>query len=120
MVAGHDGDILRGAEPFEEGVGLRKFCWKRKIDQVTGDRDMVDGLRLEIRDDAVEHGGEVKMPAPLVPVDEAADAFAHEIEQTRCRQRRKMRVRQMRQHETRHSTQSNHRAMIERARSAAV
>src|SRR5437763_1972884 len=76
VIAGHDGDVLRRAEPPEEGVGLRIFRWKRKIDQVAGDRDMVDGLCLQIVHNAVEHGGEMEMPAPLVPVDEAADTLA--------------------------------------------
>src|SRR5204863_5889506 len=57
VIARHDGDVLRWAEPPEEGVGLRKFRRKRKIDEVASDCDMVDGLRLEVRDDTVEHWG---------------------------------------------------------------
>src|SRR5215510_12279449 len=46
VVAGHDSDVLRGAEPREERARGRKLSREREIDEVAGDRNLVDRLRL--------------------------------------------------------------------------
>src|SRR5262245_38593442 len=106
VVAGHDSDILRRPKPREERARWRKLGREREIDEVAGDRDVVDGLRFEVGNDALEHVGAVKVSATLLPVDVTADPLAHELERRGRRQRRKMRVRQVRQHEGRHQDNS--------------
>src|SRR5437867_1016957 len=106
VVAGHDGDILRLAKPRKERARGRELGREREIDEIAGDRDVVDGLRLEVGHDAIEYGGAVEVPAPFLPVDVAADPLAHELERRGRRQRREMRVRQVRQHEGRHQDNS--------------
>src|SRR5262249_11828180 len=99
------GYLLRLPEAFEPGARRRIFAGEREIDQVPGDRDVVGGLRLEVGDDAVEDADKMKMATVVLPVDEAAEPLAREFQGMGGRQRRKMRVRQMRQHEHRHPKQ---------------
>jgi hypothetical protein len=60
-------------------------------------------LRLEVGDERIEHLGAMQFPAVAVPVGVAEGALADEFGQPRARQRREMRIGEMRQPEARHA-----------------
>ena len=99
VIARHQGHVGGRAERIEPGARRRVFVRQRQIDEVAGDRDVVRRLRLEIGDDAREHVRPVDRFALAPPVDEAGRALADQLDKPRLRQRRKMRIRQMRQYE---------------------
>jgi len=85
VVARHDGDVVRGAESFEEGVGLRKF---RESERLT--RSPVTAMwstDCDLRSATIwsSTGARWKLPAPFLPVNEAANALAHELERAGSR-----------------------------------
>src|SRR5262249_39911962 len=104
VVAGDHGHVAWVADLCEPGTGLRKFGREREIDEVAGDRDVVDSARLEIGDDPVERRPQMKVPAVVLPVHVAEQSFARELVRSRRGHRRKMWVGEVRQNESRHST----------------
>ena len=99
VIAGHQGDVVRRPERREPGARRRVFAGERDVDEVAGHRDVVGRLRLQVGHDAREHVGAMDQVALAPPVQKAGGALADELGQSRLRQRREMRVRQMREHE---------------------
>ena len=74
------------AGPFDSWAGL----------VVAGDSRAHSGAPSEVFDNARQYVAAMDEMAPASPVDVADGALAEEIDKTRLRQRREMRVRQMR------------------------
>ena len=99
MIAGNDSDLLRRADAFEPGLRGLELRLQRQIDEIAGDRDVVRPLRLHVGDQRIQHLAAVIFVAVAGPVEIAERALAGEIADTRRRQRRQMRIGQMRQRE---------------------
>ena len=114
VIAGNDGDVLRGADALQPRPRRREFRLQRQVDEIAGHRDVVGPLRPDVGDQRVQHLAAVVFVAVAGPVEIAERALAREIAQPRRRQRRQMRIRQMRQRECRPS--SNRPALYWQAR----
>jgi hypothetical protein len=97
VVARDDGDVLGLADAFQPCARWREFRLQRQVDEIAGHRDVVRGLRADVGDQRVEHLAAVIFVAVARPVQVTQRALAREIAQPRRRQRRQMRIRQMRQ-----------------------
>jgi hypothetical protein len=89
--------FCRGPSRSSHDRAGREFSRQRQVDEIAGDRDVIGRVRLDVVNDPLEHRGQVKAAALAMPVDEAAEPLAHELERVGPRQRRKMRIREMRQ-----------------------
>ena len=85
MIAGHDGDVAGVAERFEPRRARGVFVGQRQIDEIAGDRDVVDAMRLQIARDRIEHFGAMDVFALALPIDEAEAALADELREPRPR-----------------------------------
>ena len=102
VVAGNDGDVFRRADAFEPDARRGEFRVEGEIDEIAGHGDMVRPLRLHVGDQRIQHVAPVIFVAVTGPVKITERALAGEIAQARRRQRRQMRIRQMRQRVRRH------------------
>ena len=102
VIAGNDADAVRRADALQPRLRRREFCFQRQVDQIAGDRDVVRLLRLQVRDQRIEHLAAMEFLPVALPVEIAERAFAREIAQAARRQRRQMRIGQMGQRECRH------------------
>jgi hypothetical protein len=102
VIAGNDGDPIGFADVSQPRQRWREFRLQREIDQVAGDGDVVGPLRMQVRDQRIEHLAPLIFMASARPVEIAERALARELGHPRRRQGRQMRIGQMRQRKGRH------------------
>ena len=102
VIARNDCDAVRRADALQPFQRRRKLRLQREIDQVAGDRDLIRRLRLDVQHQRIEHVAAMEFPAIARPIEIAERALAGEFAQPQARQRRKMRIGQMGQHEGGH------------------
>src|SRR6202035_2872434 len=76
VVAGDDRDAIRRADTLQPGQRWRKLGFERQIDEVACDRDVIRGLRLQIRYQRIEHAAFVEFMPVARPVEIAERALA--------------------------------------------
>ena len=119
VIAGNHRDPVGWTDALQPCPRRHKLGFERQIDEVAGDRDVVRRLGLHIRNQRVQHVAPVELAAVARPVEIAEHAFAHKFAGPRPRQRRDMRIGQMRQREGRHHLRPL-RLLAERSRCAII
>ena len=83
VITGNNGDVVCRAQAFKPAARACVFARERQIDQITGDRNVVDGLAFEIVRDGVECLAAVNIFAAAMPIDEAEPALAGKLAEPR-------------------------------------
>ena len=92
MIAGNDRHAFRRTDTLEPGRGRSKLGLQCQVDEITGDRDVIRHLRLQIGHQNIEHVAPVISVAVARPVQIAERALAHEFGKPWAWQRRQMRI----------------------------
>lgn len=92
VVAGHEADPLRGANPPEEGAGGLVLVGEADVDEVAGHRDMIDLGADDVVQQPVENVHAVMLGPAAAPVEVAGQALAHEVAPVRLRQGADVRI----------------------------
>ena len=85
VVAGHHRDVSGVAERLQPAARARVFVGQRQIDQIAGDRDVVDAEGFQIAPDRLEDFGAMDVFALALPIDEAEAALVDELRKPRPR-----------------------------------
>jgi hypothetical protein len=97
VIAGYDGNTVGGAELRQDKPGLIEFRRKRNIDQIAGDRRVIGGLAVNVRDQPFQHSHLVDFPALESPGEKAGDPLTGERNRSGARQGADMQVRDVRE-----------------------
>ncbi len=87
VIARHDGDVTSIAECREPGTSAGVFVRQREIDEVAGDRDVVETLRFQVAGYRIKDFGTMNGAALAIPVYKAQPALAHKLRKPRRRSR---------------------------------
>src|SRR5262245_52753445 len=99
LVAGHHAHIGRPPQGFEPMAGMGELGRKRDIDKVACDGHVVRLPAVKVAGDSIERIALMEATAAAPPIDVAEEALRCEFAYPQPRQRPKMRVGQMCEHE---------------------
>src|SRR5215475_11000502 len=99
VVAGHHAHIGRPPQGFEPMAGMGELGRKRDIDKVACDGHVVRLPAVKVAGDSIERIALMEATAAAPPIDVAEEALRREFAYPQPRQRPKMRVGQMCEHE---------------------
>ena len=94
--------MFGGADALQPRTGRREFRLQRDIDEIAGDGDVVGPLRPQVRNQRVQHLAAMNFVTVARPVQIPVARLPMSSRKLRRRQRRKMRIGQMRQRECGH------------------
>ena len=86
MIARDHADALRPAERGEMALRQRKFRGIADIDEIPGQRNMIDGLFPDVGNERIEHHHVVNRCACAMPVQGACQPLVEEVAQGNSRQ----------------------------------